>query len=176
MAVFKFDFLCAPVIHYNFEETAEGCGYNPQAMPALACGFFVSKLTQELIDHPDAKFEQEHKVKLADHIGGPVIWMEESSRDLYPEIEVRAILLHENAHIVHGDHESQVGFDVVQDNELRADAYAAERVGKKALARALKRTAFIIAERRWGKGEKATAKAKELIRCGEMAERLNALK
>ena len=177
MAVFNFDFIDARVVAYNFEDSAAAHGYNPAIMPLLACGFFVCKLSEELLKLPEAEFEEGDKEKLADQIGKPIIWMEESGLQRYPEEELKAILLHEQGHIHYGDIDHIEEFEVKMDYELRADAYAADVVGKRALTRALKRTIFIVSERRFGKGEKATKYAKDYIRNSQdMQTRLKALK
>ena len=176
MPIFLFENTNVSVVTYSFKKSAKACGYDPEFMPTLACGFFAAKLSQELLDTPEALFSDEDKNVLSSSIGKPIIWMEESSFHRYEAEEIKAILYHELGHIENNDLDTQVGFEVNQQNEIRADKYAAEIVGKKVLAKALKRTAFIMAERRWGKGPKATNMAKRLIRNSQMAERLEALK
>ncbi len=162
MAVFTFDSICAPVIPYNFEVSAKAVGYHADAMPALACGFFTTTLSAELMENPVAMFSEEDKVALKEYVGKGVIWMEESSPDLYPNDELFGILKHEEAHIVYGD--TVTGDADVNDlQELRADAYAASYCGKTTMTKALQRTILLTAEREFGKGVEAINKANKAL-------------
>lgn len=177
MAVFKFDFMESVVVDYNFSESARAHDYNPTIMPVIACGFFTAVLSRELLECPEAGFEEKDKETLEGFVDSPIIWMEESGFQRYPEDELKAILLHEHGHISHHHLDGKTDSAVNLDFEVQADAYAAKVVGKRTLRRALKRSIFIIAERRFGKGEEATSFAKKYIRTSvEMKERLGALK
>jgi hypothetical protein len=163
-----------PIIPYNFKAA---CGVNPlETHPLLAGGFFVSPLSDEVLTNPACECSPEDVVALRPFVGQNVLWMEESSSSLYPPDELKAILLHEQAHLLFDHLSKKQGIEPVLEQELEADTYAADHVGKDTIRKAIIRTAFIVAQRRHGGGEKATNMAKRILRCEDMAPRIAALK
>ena len=163
-----------PVIPYNFKAA---CGLNPvEVHPLLAGGFFVSPLPEEVLTNPACGCSPEDIEALKPFVGQNVLWMEETSQSLYPEEELKAILLHEEAHLLFDHLSKKQGIEPVLEQELEADAFAASHIGKAAIRKAIIRTTFIIAQRRHGGGEKVTNMAKRILRCEDMAPRIAALK
>ena len=116
-----------------------------------AGGFLVSKCPLDTLELPEvlAKFQELNLKKsdinaakqLADY---PVIGVLTDVVELLPKWVTDAMILHEVGHIVNGDLGKIVdvsqqvnGFYLNADAEIAADAYAAERVGKKTFAKAL---------------------------------------
>ena len=183
MAVFIIDGVAAPLVTYNFKDTMRAIRGSDlpdksARIAAAAGGFMASPLTAEMLDDDRIEFTEEEKKFLLPHIGSGLIWVEENTYTRYPVLELRGILLHEEAHIVYRDiyQPGAVGIIENQEFEIRADAYAASKVGKKVMAKALRRTMFLVAEKRFGRSQEAWDMAREILECPEALQRLDALK
>ena len=117
----------------------------------IAGGFAVSRFNSEY-----AVYDSVHQLlqgnedmsnieKIMDlPIGAPFVSMHKDFiKEISPEA-VQAILLHEEGHIALGHyvHYSELGHNL--QHELEADAYAAARVGKSAVAEALKESLRVL--------------------------------
>ena len=182
MAVFIIDGVAAPLVTYNFKKTVKAIRENnlPDAtarIAAAACGFMASALTETMLHDQRMEFAEEEKEFLLPYVGGGVIWVEENTHKRYPDQELMGIILHEDAHILNGD--VFIPEQGILDNmefELRADAYASARVGKKVMAKALRRTMFLIAEKRFGATPQTWEMGRSLLDNPSLTQRLDALK
>lgn len=176
MAVYIFDGIDYPVVNYKFEEAAPKAT-SEKALAALACGFFATPCTQEMLEHPEIGFTPEEKVALMPHVGRGMIWMEESSPQYYKPNELKAVLAHEEAHLVNGD---LVGVEGILDDiekEIAADKYAAQKVDAKSMNRALRKCIHLAHTRIRGKSVEVAIKAIKTIETNEeISLRLSLLK
>lgn len=141
-------------------------------LPVLAGGFFTTNINEEVIEKDNFLLTDSQKKVLRDH-NGPVIFLEDSIKDEYPIEELMGILYHEQAHILNGDVDSKEAPTL--DHEIAADKYAVRRVGSRTMVRALIRSAFLIAQRRFGETPYASKMAKLLLKEGAIAQRIKAL-
>lgn len=151
MPVYIFDGVNYPVVNYKFEEAAPKAT-SEKALAALACGFFATPCTQEMLDHPEIGFTPEEKVALMPHLGRGMIWMEESSPQYYKPNELKAVLAHEEAHLIHGDLIGATGIIENLEMEIKADKYAAQKVDAKSMNRALRKCIHLAHARIQGSG------------------------
>lgn len=166
MAVYIFDGIDYPVVNYSFKESAPKAT-SEKALAALACGFFATPCTQELLDHPECGFTPEEKVALTPHVGKGMIWMEETSPQYFKPQELKAVLAHEEGHLVNGD---LVGVEGILDDinkEIAADKYAAQKVDAKSMSRALRKCIHLAHTRVLGKSVKVAIKAIKVIETDE---------
>ena len=103
-----------------------------------------------------------------------MIFVEDSIKDEYPIEELMGILYHEQAHILNGDVDSKEAPTL--DQEIAADKYAVRRVGSRTMVRALIRSAFLKAQRRFGETPYASKMAKSSLRNGDISQRIKTLK
>ncbi len=176
MAVYIFEGISYPVVNYKFEEAAPKAT-SEKALAALACGFFATLCTQELLDHPEAEFTEQEKAALRPHVGRGMIWMEESSPQYYKPNELLAVLAHEEGHLVNGDLLGAEGIVEDINKEIAADKYAAEKVDAKSMNRALRKCIHLAHTRIRGNSVKVTMDAIEAIETDEeISLRLSLLK
>ena len=182
MAVFIIDGVTAPLVTYNFKDAVRAIRSSdlPDAtarISAAACGFMASALTEAILNDVRMEFAEEEKEFLLPYVGGGMIWVEENTYKRYPKQELMGILLHEDSHILNGD--VFIPNQGILDNmefELRADAYAASKVGGATMAKALRRTMFLITEKRFGKTSRAWEMGRLLLDSPSLTQRLDALK
>lgn len=161
-----------PVVNYSFKNCVRADA-PVEFLPALATGFFATKINAEIIQKDDFLLTDSQKEELRDYIG-PVIFVEKSIIEDYPIEEFMGILYHEQAHILNGDVNSQQ--DPTLDQELAADKYALRRVGNRTMVRALIRSVYMTAQRRFGKTPHASKMAKSSLRKGDISLRIKTLK
>ena len=148
-----------PVCTYSFKNCVRA-NAPVEFLPTLAGGFFTTNINAEVIEKDDFLLTDSQKEELRDYLG-PVIFVEMTMVDSYPVEEFMGILYHEQAHILNGDVDSKEVPTL--DQEISADKYAVRRVGSRTMVRALIRSVFLKAQRRFGKTPYASKMAKLLL-------------
>lgn len=153
MAVFFFEGVKSPVIPFNYARSVAALGPCPDedSVLTLMGGYFNSVLVEELLFNPLAEFSQEEQEALKPFLGKGVIWVDDAHFNTLKAEEKMGILLHEDAHQLLGHLENQKK-GLIKDLrfELEADAYASEKVGKKAVRKALRKGLWLLATRLTG--------------------------
>lgn len=178
MAIYFIEGVSAPVVGYNFEKSVAALPVLcPKKVAVLAGGFFCTQLPPGVLEDPRSEFSPEEQKALQGYVGKEIIWMEESSLELFTKQQLMAILRHEEAHIINGDLEGVEGIVDDLDAELAADAYAAKTVGKKAMKFALMKAVWHIVKRTSVRGKFGKIiEFLSIIGSGDIKQRLDALR
>ena len=127
------------------EYKAIGDQFAEQSLLKIACagGFMAACITAEQISAMRAmNLGQKWDAEIDAAQTGPSIFVLSDFLKTFEDDEIKALLLHEEAHLIHGDIDrglKQVnGFILDDEAEMAADAYAAQRTSKGAVYRGLR--------------------------------------
>lgn len=132
----------------------------------ISGGAMCINITQEYIDYllNSEQVTDEAKVTIATYKPVPTVIMYEDFFTNVTKGEAQAILMHEVGHIVHEHHlqaATEGVFNLVTENEMMADAFAAEKTSKQDMVNGLKKlllnTGTKIAEIAKEKGKEYSA-------------------
>lgn len=138
-----------PLLEVHPLKTFASFGKETAVKALITGGFFSIQYPENVVEKLPAEIASKMSASQVEFLdvmtGACVIQSVKELYDALPQQELDAILFHEEGHIVHGDllRSSDPSITKVEgivinlEMELRADAYAASKVGKKTMAKAL---------------------------------------